>query len=151
MKLQFYVMLLIMLTIFMCIATCQKKQTTAPDKTAISWKMSVDEKDQLSYLPMKVDSIAKKENTSLPSVKKVIIPDSDIQEMVNIIVELNGIQNPNLIHNGQLLLCQFPDNKHFQFLEEVLPSQSLWTIVEHLLEVTSTYRPVYYSNSKPKK
>jgi len=164
---QFLVVLLLAITA-VCFVLTEKKQNKVPDKAeAVSWEMKVVDKDQLPYLPeyKLVDSVAKQdsircsthhnsivEEKVLPClVKKTKISNSDIQEMVDLLCELNWISNPNLIYPGQPLLCRFPDNKHFEFYEDVLPGQSLWTIVKYLLEVTSNYHPVYYSHPRHKK
>ena len=147
---QFLVVLLLAITA-VCFVLTEKKQNKVPERAeAISWEMKVVEKDQFSYLPAytSVDSVVEKK--VLPScAKDPEISNRDIREMVDLIIELNGISNPNLIQPGQLLLCRFPDNKRFEFYEEVGNGQSLWSIVKNLLIVT--YRPVYNSNSKPKK
>jgi len=159
---KFLVMILLSITA-VCFVLTEKKQNKVPDNAeAISWEMRVVDKDQLPYLPeykLVVDSAAvekKVEKEILPilPVTSPKILDRDIQEMVDLICELNWISNPNLIYPGQPLLCRFPDNKQFEFYEDVLPGQNLWVIVKNLLVVT--YRPVYYShskskNSKPKK
>jgi len=149
---KFLVMILLSITA-VCFVLTEKKQNKVPNRDeAISWKMEVEEKDQIPDFLMTVDSVIGKKDLNLsPAPVKIKILNKDIQEMVDLIVELNGIQNPKLIQPGQLILCRFPDNRHFEFYEEVLPGQSLWIIVEHLLEVTSVYRPIYYSHSNSKK
>ncbi len=129
-----------------CFVLTEKQNKINPSRISTKVVDITTEKDLLSQSTISETNLITKDDSNPSSVKKVKILNKDIQEMVDLIVFLNGIQNPNLIKPNQLLLCRFPDNRHFEFYEEVGTGQCLWSMVKNLLEVTNVYRPTYKSH-----
>jgi hypothetical protein len=86
------------------------------------------------------DSVESKIKLLSSSEKRIKILNKDIQQMVDTCIFLNGIENPNLIKNKQLIKWKFPDNDRFVFYMVVEPGQNLWVIAKELLIVTYEYR-----------
>ena len=135
-KTKVLVLLLVVLTALMFYLSEKMNVYTTSEKVAV-----VNKEETITPLvPYKTDSIlGEKDMPFLPETTEsnVVISNSEIQEMLDLVVKINGISNPNLIYKGQLILFQFPDNKHFQFYELVEQDQNLWNIVKNLLIVTS--------------